>query len=85
MENAQELLVIIVSATLTVFLIVSTILLVLVIKVVRAIKRVTDTAEALADKAENIADVFTHASTPIMLGKILSNLTDVFRTKSKRK
>lgn len=85
MENAQELLVIIVSTTLTVFLLVSIVLLVLTIKVVRSIKRVTDKAEALADKAETIADVFTHASTPIMLGKILSNFADVFKSKSKRK
>ena len=85
MENAQELLVIIVSATLTVFLLVSIILLVLTIKVVRSIKRVTDKAEALADKAETIADVFSHAATPIMIAKLFSNIADTFKSKSKRK
>jgi hypothetical protein len=85
MENAQELLVIIVSATLTVFLIVAIILLILIIKVVRSVKRVTDKAEILADKAESIADVFKHASTPLMIGKLLSNVSDMFRSKSKRK
>jgi hypothetical protein len=85
MENAQEILVIIVSATLTLFLLVSIVLLVLVIKLVSSIKRVTDKAEALADKAENIADVFAHASNPIMIGKLFSNVFDTFKSKSKRK
>lgn len=85
MENAQEILVIIVSSVLTIFLLISIFLLVLIIKLVRSIKRVTDKAEALADKAEDIAEVFSHASTPIMIAKILGNFTDIFKSKSKRK
>lgn len=85
MEDAQTILIIILSVTLTIFLLVSIVLLVLVIKMVRSIKRVTDKAEALADKAETIADVFKHASTPIMIAKFFSNMADNFKSKSKRK
>lgn len=85
MEEAQEILVIIVSATLTIFLLISIVLLVLLIKLVKSIKRVTDKAEAVVDKAESVADVFSHAATPLMMGKIISNIFDGVKSKAKRK
>lgn len=76
MENAQEILVIIVSTTLSLFLILSIVLIILLIKLVLSIKRVTDKAERIADKAEAVGDFFQHASTPLMVGRLVTNIFD---------
>lgn len=86
MENAQEILVIILSSFLALFLLLGIIFLVIAIKVILVVKRVTAKAETLADKAEAIGDFVQHAATPMMIGKILSGLSDtVFSRSSKSK
>lgn len=86
MENAQEILVIILSSFLAIFLILNIIFLVVAIKVVLVVKRVTAKAEALADKAEAVSEFVQHAATPVIIGKLFSNLSDhLFKNKSKRK
>ena len=88
MENSKEILVIILSSFLALSLLLSIIFLVIAIKVVLIVKRVTAKAEALADKAEAVGDFVQHAATPMIIGRILSTVSDHFfkRTKkSKRK
>ncbi len=89
MENAPEILVIILSSFLAIFLLLGIILLIVAIKVVLIVKRVTKKAEDLADKAEVIGDFMQHASAPLVIGKALSTFSDLFsnrnRKSSKRK
>lgn len=85
MENAQEILVIIVSSVLTLFLLISIVLLILIIKLVLSVKRVVNKAEQLADKAEALGEFVQHATTPIMVGRILTNVFDKFTKGSKSK
>lgn len=88
METAQQVLVIILSSFLAIFLLLSIITLVLIIKVVRSVKRLTLKAEHLADKAEEIGDFVKHASGPIAIGRALGVITDALmsrKSKSKRK
>ncbi len=88
MENAQEILVFVLAIFLALLLLLHIIFLVIAIKVVRAIRRVTLKAEALADKAEAVSEFVHHAATPMIIGKLFSNIADhVFKKpgKSKRK
>jgi hypothetical protein len=87
MENAQEILVIFLSAALAIFLLLNIILLVVLIKVARHIKRISEKAEAISDKAGNVAEFLASAATPMFAGKVVSNIMDaVFgRRGAKRK
>lgn len=86
MENPEEILVIILSVFLAIFLVVHIILGILAIKVVLAVKRVTNKAEALADKAEAFGEYVQHAATPMIIGKLFSNVSDaLFKRPGKSK
>ena len=84
MENASELLIIILASFLSLFLLLNIILLVLLIKVVSTVKRVTRKAEDLADKAEALGDFVQHASTPLVMGKVFSAWADTFFSKARK-
>lgn len=88
MENAQEILVIILAVFLAIFLVLNIIFLVIAIKIAVTVKRVTQKAESLADKAEAFGEFVQHAATPMIIGRLLSNVSDtLFKRpgKSKRK
>lgn len=85
MEQAQQILVIFLSSFLAIFLLLGIIALVLVIKVIRSVKRITLKAEHLADKAEEISEFVAHASGPIALGRALATISDTFFGKAKNK
>lgn len=88
MTNAQDILVIILSSFLALFLLLNIVALVFIIKIVQSVKRITEKAEHLADKAEEIGDFVKHASGPIVIGRALAVISDTFfgrKSKSKRK
>ena len=84
MENSQDILVIILSSFLALSLLLSIIFLVLAIKVVLIVKRVTAKAEALTDKAEAVGDFFQHAATPMVIGRIMGKVSNHFFKRSKK-
>lgn len=86
MENAEQILVILLSSVLTVFLLLSIVLLIFAIKLIRSVQRISAKAEALTDKAEAVSEFVAHAAGPMMVGKILAGISDTFFSrKSKRK
>lgn len=76
MENAQTILVVILSSALAVFLILGIVLLTLCIKIANHIKHISEKAEDIVDKAEDVADFFSKAATPMALGRIISSVAD---------
>jgi len=80
-----QALVIILSVFLALFLLLSIILLVKVLQITSQIKRIIDQAEAAIDKAEHIASFFEKTATPVALLKLISNISDAFQKKSRRK
>lgn len=74
MNSAESILVIIVSVTLTLFLVAGIIALVLVIKVLRALKRVIDQAERVVERAGDAAEVLRNTSGPLALFKVIRNI-----------
>jgi hypothetical protein len=77
MEHAQEILVIIVSAVLTLFLIVSIVVLVMVAKLVTAAKRAVLLAEHVIQSAEAATSVIKNAGGPLAAFKIIRNLIQI--------
>lgn len=78
-------LVIILSSFLGLFLILGIVLLVKVIQIVGQIKRITEHAEQVADRAEHMAAFFEKTATPVALVKLVSNLAEVVQKKAKKK
>ncbi len=69
--NAMEILVIILSAFLALFLLIGIVLAVLLIKVTTQIKRVTMSAERTVNGLESVVAGVGKVTTPAMLGKII--------------
>lgn len=80
-----ETLVIILSTMLGLFLLLSIILLVWLLKIVKQIRRIMDHAEQAVDKAEQVADFFQKTATPVALIKLVSNITDFMQNTSNKK
>lgn len=80
-----EVLVIILSVMLGIFLILNIILAAILIKIVKSVKRITDHAEHIADTAEHVGDFFRAAAPPIAILKIIANIGDAIQNKSKKK
>ena len=81
----MQVLVVIVSATLTVFLIVSIIVLVKIIQVLNDVKRITKKAEHIADQAEAVVNFFQNSAGPVAIVKLISNIIQSFKSKKSRK
>lgn len=78
-------LVIILSGFLAVVLILSIVLIIKVTQIMGTVKRITDQAEQVADRAEHITAFFEKTATPVALFKLVSNVTDVLQKKVKKK
>jgi hypothetical protein len=84
MDTASQALLIIVSATLTVFLIICIIALVFFIQVLKEIKVIAKKAENIADQAEAVGEFFQKTAGPAALVKLVSNVVGVFRDKKNK-
>ena len=78
MQNAESILVIIVSSVLTLFLITSIVVLIMIAKLVTAIKRMVDHAEQVVETAGEAAEMLRNASGPLALFKVLRNVMNSF-------
>ena len=85
MNNAEQILVIIVSATLTLFLVVSILVLVKVLKVLDQIKRIGDHAEQVAENVEHTSEYFQKAAGPMAILKVIGNLAETFNKTKRRR
>ncbi len=86
MDNAEQLLVIILASVLTVFLLLAIVALIKVIQVLSHLKRITEKAERLTDTAEAVGEFFSKTAGPVALGKLIANITDtVFKRNQSKK
>ncbi len=82
MNTSEQVLVIFLSSALAVFLLVAIIATIKLIQILNHIKRITEKAEQLADKAEAVGEFFRKSAGPIAVGKLLSNIVEtVFKRK----
>jgi len=83
MNTASEVLVIIVSAVLAIFLAVAIVALVYLIGVLKQAKRITQQAENVADSVHAAASAFERTATPLAVFKLIGNI--VGRSQKRRK
>ncbi len=80
-----EILVIILSVFLAVFLIVGIFIAYKIYELIKVVKRITEKADNMANKAEHVAMFFERTATPVALVKLVSNITGAFAKKKSKK
>jgi uncharacterized protein (DUF58 family) len=78
MENAETILIIILSVTLILFLIIASVLFAALIKLTRKLSEIADKAEAVAGNVVSATDMLRKTAGPLAVGKFLANIADVF-------
>ncbi len=79
-----EVLVIILSTFLAVVLLLTIALLIKTLQIVKLVKKITEHAEQVADRADHMSSFFEKTATPVAFMKLISNLTEVFQKKGKK-
>jgi len=85
MNTASEVLVIIVSSILAVFLIVLIVALVFVVKILKQVRRLTERAENVAGSVEDAASTFKRAASPLAVIKLIGSIVGQAEKMRKRK
>jgi hypothetical protein len=85
MDTAAEVLLIIVSVVLSIFLIVGIIAGVYTIKILKQVRRITERAENVADSVEAAASTFEKSASPIAIIRIIGNIIEQTTRMRKRK
>ena len=80
-----EVIVIILSFFLAVFLLLGIVIFVKVVQIINVVKRIIDHAEQMADRAEHITAFFEKTATPVALVKLVSNISDAILKKGKKR
>lgn len=78
MEQTQQILTLILSSLAILLLLIGIVSAILIVKVILVVKRVTNKAEHLAEQAEAFSEFVQHAATPLLIGRLFSNLSDTF-------
>lgn len=76
MNTASEVLVIIVSSILAIFLVVLIICLIYAIKILKTVRRITDRAENVAGSVEAAASAFERTASPLAILRIVGNIIE---------
>lgn len=74
MQNAESILVIIVSAILALFLLVAIVVLVMIARLVQTLRHIIEEAEKVVETAGEAADMLRNASGPLALFKVIRNV-----------
>lgn len=83
LNNTSAWLLIVLSATLIIFLIAAIVAVFKLISVLNSMKRLAEKAEKIAASAASIGDFFTKSTGPMALGKMLGNVTDFIKHRKK--
>lgn len=74
MGNAEEILVIILASTLTIFLIVAIVATIKIIQLLKHVQLLAEKAEKLADNASSVGEMLKFTATPAMIVKTVANI-----------
>lgn len=84
MENAEQILVVILSSALAVFLLLAIVATVKLIQILNHLKSISQKAEKIANTAETVGEFFKYTAGPAAIGKFFSNVSDAVHKHSKK-
>lgn len=76
MNTTEQILLIILSSFLAIFLALGIVLLTALIKLTKKMQAVADKAHDIADKVEDVSDMFKKTAGPMALGKFFVNIAE---------
>ena len=76
-ETSMQILVIILSTTLAIFLILSIVLVVKLLQITNVLKRTAEKAEGIVDNAEAVTEMFVSNTKHAVIGRFLANIADM--------
>ncbi len=85
MNGAEQILVVILSSFLAIFLLLSIIVASLTIKLLKQLRQITQHAEHIAEKAEAVTAMVGKAAGPMAVGKLLFGLVDSVREQTTKR
>jgi hypothetical protein len=80
MNTSEQVLVVVLSSFLAIFLLLGIIGLIKTIQILNILKRISDKAEKLTDKAEAVGDFFQKTAGTAALAKLLSNIVHTVKS-----
>lgn len=83
--DPETVLIIILSVTLTIFLVVAIIATLKLIDVLNSIERITAKAEKLAENAESISEFFRDVGGNLAIGKLVHNIAHYVKRKKRER
>lgn len=84
MNGAEQILVIILSSFLAIFLLLGIIVATLTIKLLKQLRQITEHAENIAEKAEAVTNMVGKAAGPMAIGKLLFGIVDSVRKQTNK-
>lgn len=84
MNTAEQVLVVILATMLAIFLFVSILAVIKFVQILQHIKRLTEKAEQIADKAESVTEFFQATAGPAAIAKIVANILGAVKHKSNK-
>ena len=77
MDTSLQFLVILLSTVLAILLVLSIIVAVLVIRLLKAVGRITDKAEHVIQSAEQVGQAFSNATGSVAIFKVIRNVVEL--------
>jgi hypothetical protein len=84
MNTSEDVLVIILSVFLAIFLLLGIVALVKAIQLLNKLKHIAQTAEQIADKAEAASEFFQKAASRVAISKFVSNIIHSVKSREKK-
>ena len=83
--SSTDILVILLSVSMSIVLLLVIIALLYAIKILRALRSITDKAEHIAENVDNVSDFFRKTAGPAAITKLIANLVEVVKSKNEEK
>lgn len=84
MDASYNILVIVLSVMLAIFLLLSIIIAVQVVRLLKAINRIAEKAEKVVESAESVGRIFRTASGPLAAARVVQNIVESVTQHNKR-
>lgn len=76
MENAEQILVVMLSTALALFLVLGIVAVIKLIQILNHLKHISEKAEKLASTAETVGEFFKYTAGPAAVGKLITNISE---------